>query len=330
MGEETTPDSHLDVHSIEASFQNQPIVSIGMPVYNCAGTVAQAIGSILNQTFQDWELIIIDDSTDNTFEIIASFEDPRIIVTKGDGKKGLPIRLNECISRAKGRFFARMDGDDIAYPGRLKSQLEYLQNHSEVDLVGGWVVVFRSDGTAFGARRSPLTHEQICAHPWQIIPMAHPTWMGKIEWFRRNYYRPVAASEDQELLFRTYQNSRFASVPEVVLGYREDSLSLRYILFQRWHVCKRILWNARQQHQFVRAASGIAGQAVKALIDAIAICTGLKYHILKHRAAPMRDPERIEWRSVWGQVRITSDRLLAHDSRADASKLLYGRWRAGT
>ena len=164
MGDVTTPDSHLDIYSIQTSFQNQPIVSIGMPVYNCAGTIAQAICSILNQTLKDWELIIIDDSTDNTLEIIDTFADPRIIVTKGDGKKGLPARLNECISKAKGRFFARMDGDDIAYPGRLQCQIEFLQSHPEIDLVGGWVVVFRNDGTALGARRSPLAHEQICGY----------------------------------------------------------------------------------------------------------------------------------------------------------------------
>jgi glycosyltransferase involved in cell wall biosynthesis len=302
---------------MERSSDYQPIISIGMPVFNCARTIAQAISSILNQEFKEWELLIIDDgSTDGTYQIAASFDDPRIIAIKGGENKRLPARLNECIDLAKGRFFARMDGDDIAYPGRLLCQLDFLLSHPDVDLVGGWVVVFRNDGTAFGARRGPLTHEEICARPWQSISMAHPTWMGRIEWFRRNYYRPVAASEDQELLFRTHQSSRFATVPEVVLGYREDSLSMRYILFQRWHVCMRILRNARAQHRYARAAFGIAGQAAKALVDAIAICTGLKYHILKHRAAPLRDQEEIEWRSVWEQVRITSDRSLIQDSFA--------------
>src|ERR1019366_8830702 len=168
---------------MQTSSHCQPIVSIGMPVFNCAGTVAQAISSILNQTFNDWELLIIDDgSTDNTMEIAASFDDPRIIVTRGGENKRLPTRLNECISRAKGRFFARMDGDDIAYPGRLQCQLEYLQSHHEVDLVGGWVVVFRNDGTALGVRRGFLTHEQMWAHSWKGVLMPHSTWMGRIEW----------------------------------------------------------------------------------------------------------------------------------------------------
>ena len=295
---------------MQTSSHYQPMVSIGMPVFNCAGTIAQAISSILNQTFNDWELLIIDDgSTDNTMEIAASFDDPRIIVTRGGENKRLPTRLNECISRAKGRFFARMDGDDIAYPGRLQCQLEYLQSHHEVDLVGGWVVVFRNDGTAFGAVRGPLTHKQICAHSWKGMPIPHSTWMGKIEWFRRNHYPTFAASEDQELLFRTYQKSRFANVPQVVLGYREDRLSLRYHLSQQWYVCKSIVQNASRQRRFTSAALGIVRQAAKGLVYTIAICTGLKYHVLRHRARAIRTEEDRDWRSVWEQVRSTTDRF---------------------
>ena len=293
------------------------LVSIGMPVFNSAATVAQAICSILNQTLVDWELLIIDDgSTDNTPEIAASFDDPRIIVIRGEENKRLPARLNECVSRARGKYFARIDGDDIAYPGRLKCQLEFLQSHPEVDLVGGWVVVFRNDGTAFGVRRGPLTHEQICAHPWNGIPMAHPTWMGKLEWFRRNPYRTDAPrqkfdTQDQDLLLRTHQKSRFAIVPEIVLGYRENSLSLSKILYARRDMCKTMVRVAREQHRFMTAALGIGTLIAKGLVDIFAISTGMKYHILRHRATALRDEEEIEWRAVWEQVRLTSDRLLA-------------------
>jgi hypothetical protein len=293
------------------------LVSIGMPVFNSAATVAQAICSILNQTLVDWELLIIDDgSTDNTPEIAASFDDPRIIVIRGEENKRLPARLNECVSRARGKYFARIDGDDIAYPGRLKCQLEFLQSHPEVDLVGGWVVVFRNDGTAFGVRRGPLTHEQICAHPWNGIPMAHPTWMGKLEWFRRNPYSTDAPrqkfdTQDQDLLLRTHQKSRFAIVPEIVLGYRENSLSLSKILYARRDMCKTMVRVAREQHRFMTAALGIGTLIAKGLVDIFAISTGMKYHILRHRATALRDEEEIEWRAVWEQVRLTSDRLLA-------------------
>jgi hypothetical protein len=198
----------------------------------------------------------------------------------------------------------------------LKCQLEFLQSHPEVDLVGGWVVVFRNDGTAFGVRRGPLTHEQICAHPWNGIPMAHPTWMGKLEWFRRNPYSTDAPrqkfdTQDQDLLLRTHQKSRFAIVPEIVLGYRENSLSLSKILYARRDMCKTMVRVAREQHRFMTAALGIGTLIAKGLVDIFAISTGMKYHILRHRATALRDEEEIEWRAVWEQVRLTSDRLLA-------------------
>ncbi len=294
---------------MQTSSRRQPIVSIGMPVFNGAETVVQAICSILDQTVEDWELIIIDDgSTDDTYEIAVSFNDPRIIVMRGENR-GLGARLNECISNARGKFFARMDQDDIAYPRRLQCQLEFLQSHSEVDLVAGWVVVFRNDGTAFGARRSPLTHELICARPWRGIPLAHPTWMGKVEWFRRNRYSTDAIRmEDQELLLRTHRNSRFATVPEIVLGYREDELSLRKLLIARKNLSKVLFQHGLERRQFTRAVAGIVSHAAKGLADTIAIYTGLNYRILGHRAKPIRPEEEKNWRSVWEQAKVTSDK----------------------
>ena len=140
--------------------------------------------------------------------------------------------------------------------------------------------------------------------------MAHPTWMGKVEWFRRYQYLTVAAAEDQELLFRAYQNSQFANVPKIVLGYRENRLSLEYILFQRRHICKRIILNAGQQRRYMRGALGVISQIAKAVIDIIAICTGLNYYILRHRSPPILAEEKIEWNSVWQQVGITYNLLL--------------------
>lgn len=299
---------------MQSPSQDQPVVSIGMPVFNGARTIAQSICSILNQTVEDWELLIIDDgSTDNTYEIAASFDDPRIIVTRGEDNKGLPARLNECVSRARGTYFARMDGDDIAYPGRLQHQLEFLQNHSEVDLVAGWVVVFRNDGAVYGVRRGPLTHEQICAHPWKGISMAHPTWMGKAGWFRCNPYRTDAPrTQDQDLLFSTYQKSRFAIVPEIVLGYREDSLSLSKILLARKDMYKMMIRISFEQHKFTTAALGIGTLIAKGLVDTLAISTGLKYHILQHRASAIRCEEEAEWRTVWESVRLAAEEFMTN------------------
>lgn len=276
-------------------------MSIGMPVYNCESTIAYSISSILSQSFENWEFLIIDDgSTDNTLDIANSFSDPRIRVIRGGENKKLPARLNECVSMAIGTYFARMDGDDIAYPSRLQAQLDFLRAHPDVDLTGGWISVFSSDGVVLGARRAPETHERICQRPWSGIAMAHPTWMGKTEWFRSHPYSPGALRmEDWDLLYRTYKSSRFANLQTVVLGYREDSLSLRQILLARKNICRTVLrriWADRSPWQAIR---GTTGQFARFLVDAVAISSGMQRALLAHRTPPVSAQEAAEWRAVW-------------------------------
>ncbi len=99
-----------------------PLISIAMPVYNCETTVAASLRSILLQSYPRWELLVIDDgSTDATLEIVRGFQDPRIRIVADGEHRLLPCRLNQAIAMARGQFFARMDGDDIAYPARWNS-----------------------------------------------------------------------------------------------------------------------------------------------------------------------------------------------------------------
>src|ERR1017187_86426 len=140
----------------------RPLVSIGMPVYNCESTVAEAIASIINQTFDDWELVVFDDgSRDGTLNVARRFSDPRIRVVQGGCNRGLPACLNRIISQCDTELFARMDGDDIAYPHRFEKQLEALNKNPEVDLLGGSTLVFNRIGVAHGFRRSLETHQAI-------------------------------------------------------------------------------------------------------------------------------------------------------------------------
>ena len=281
------------------------LVSIGMPVYNCESTVAESIASVLNQTFENWELIIYDDgSTDRTVAIARQFTDRRIHIKVGSTNCGLPACLNKIVAGSRSQFFARMDGDDVAYPERLEKQLEFLRSHREVDLVAGSILVFRSDGVVLGARRGALTHEQICAHPWSGIPMAHPTWMGKTEWFLRNPYNAeMVRMEDWELLFRTYGTSRFANLPQILLGYREDSLSLRKILLARRNRCRTLLSSPSRSCSSWRRTSALTGQFARSLVDIAALGLKLDYRILKYRALPVSSDEIAAWQAVLERTR---------------------------
>src|SRR3989339_1903405 len=106
-----------------------PKISIVMPVYNCEGFLRDAIDSVLKQTFTDFELIIVNDaSTDNTLSIIKSYDDLRIALINR-GKLGLTRALNAGIATARGRYIARMDGDDISLPNRFQKQYDFLEKN---------------------------------------------------------------------------------------------------------------------------------------------------------------------------------------------------------
>lgn len=277
-----------------------PVISVGMPVYNCADTLGAAIRSILGQSFRDWELLIIDDgSRDGTVEVARGFLDERIRVINDGRHLGLATRLNQAIALSQGQFFGRMDGDDISYPERLEIQIQFLRQHPEVDLLGGGILVFGEDGRALGTRKSLLTHEEICRRPWAGFYLAHPTWLGRSAWFRQHCYRTDALRcEDQDLLLRTYESSRFAALPEIVLGYGEKELSLKKIFDGRRSYLRSVIRESLRRRNYGIAAIATAEHSLKALAEGFAITTRLNYRVLRHRALPVAGIIAQRWQAV--------------------------------
>ena len=285
----------------------RPVVTIAMPVYNCASTIAEAILSVHNQTFTDWELIVIDDgSTDETFAVAERFDDPRIRLIKKDRNLGLPTRLNEAVQLSRGKYFARMDGDDVSYPERFRLQYEYMSKHPEVDLLGCAILIFDAKGRAMGVRQGRLTHEQIRGSFVSSFGMAHVTWIGHREWFVKNRYRPTAFhSQDRELLMRTYPHSRFAALPNVLVGVREPGVHLRKLLPARYQYGKFLLVEGICQKSFFLL--GAAGAEIgKAGLDLIAVATGLDYGLLRHRIPNLSESEQERWDTVRQSLNISS------------------------
>ena len=281
-----------------------PLVSIGMPTFNCEETLAVAIRSILNQTYERWELLVMEDgSSDGSLEVARSFSDPRIRVYGDGSHKGIVPSLNEAVAMSRGEYFARMDADDVAYPERLERQIEYLQWHPEIDLLGCRMLMFKDDGIAFGCRPTPETHEQICRRPSDGFHVAHATWMGRTRWFRAHPYDPDnPRAEDQVLLLRSYATSHFACLPEILYGCREDRLLLRKILVSRYGFAKGIVREFFGSRKYITAAGAVLKQFAKAHVDVLAVLTGLDYNVLAHRARPLPPENLQQWTQVWSQV----------------------------
>lgn len=200
-----------------------PKISVIMPVYNGENFINIAIKSILYQTYKDFEFLILDDaSNDKTLKEIKKFRDKRIKIFYFKKNMGLAYRLNQGIGLAKGKYIARMDDDDISHPNRLKYQLEFLEKNPFYDLISSKCLTISKNNEVIGELPFRENHEEICKYPFISFPHPHPSWFGRKNWFKKNSYSYPSSyfSEDQELLLKTYKNSRFYSIPEYLLAYR--------------------------------------------------------------------------------------------------------------
>lgn len=207
---------------------------MALPVFNGGKELALAIQSIVDQTMTDWELLLIDDGSTDGSVNGPWLADRRIILVEDGRNLGLSSRLNQAISLARAPLFARMDHDDIAHPNRFERQVEFLDQHVDIDLLGTRCVAINEASEVIGELPSAVTHEQICARPWLGFYLAHPTWMGRTSWFKAHPYRDPGPyrCEDQELLLRTYLQSRFAALPDPLLAYRMRAIPNRATLLK--------------------------------------------------------------------------------------------------
>ena len=201
-------------------------VTIAMSFYNDEKTLAIAIKSILYQSYSDWNLILLDDgSTDDSLKVAGEFKDSRICVYSDGINKGLAPRLNEIVHMAKGKYIARMDADDIMHPERLKLQVEYLDKHKDIDVVGTEAYSVDRHNRILGKRiMKPIPHKVVDVFKGAIF--IHPTIMGKRTWFENNLYEEdvwAVRAEDYELWCRSFRKSKFAVLSSPLLFYRETS-----------------------------------------------------------------------------------------------------------
>ena len=200
---------------------NSPLVTVLMPVFNAAQFLHQAIESILQQTFTDFEFIIINDgSTDNSEQIILSFNDPRIRYIKNETNLKLIATLNKGFALAAGKYIARMDADDISLQNRLERQVQYMEANTDVVMAGSWfesigevskMVKYESD---INLIRFKLLYQTQFCHPTVIIRKSVLQQLDIL-------FDPVYLhAEDYDLFSRLSYKFKVSNIPEVLLQYR--------------------------------------------------------------------------------------------------------------
>lgn len=198
-------------------------ISVVMPVYNAEKYLDEAIQSILNQTYKDYEFIIINDgSTDKSLSIIEKYkdQDERIVLISRENR-GIVASLNEGIQKAKGKYIARMDADDISMASRFEIQIAYMIKNS-LDICGGDFVSINESTELLNAFNVPKTQDEILIAMTNTIAFAHPSVIIRREFLIQNnlLYRKVPA-EDIDLWMRMYNlGAKFGNVDDIVLKYR--------------------------------------------------------------------------------------------------------------
>jgi len=197
-----------------------PKVTVLMPVYNGVKYLAESIESILNQTFTDFEFIIIDDcSTDDSYKIIESYKDKRIRLFRNETNSRVAETLNKGMKLAQGEYIARMDADDVSLPERLAKQVGFLDKNKDIDIVGSWVKVIGDDHEYVWKYESDP--EKLRTKIFFNCSMAHPTVMMRRKAMMDNgfMYNNMGV-EDFDLWARACEKVKMSNINEVLLNYR--------------------------------------------------------------------------------------------------------------
>jgi glycosyltransferase involved in cell wall biosynthesis len=211
-----------------------PLVSVVMPAYNAEKYISEAIESILNQTFKDFEFIIINDgSTDSTPNIIDKYArlDKRIIVLNNEKNLNIAESRNRGVEIAKGKYIATMDSDDRALPDRLKNQLEFLESNKDVAISIGNINIMDGKGVFQYTRKYPVTNKDIRSKVYRFNPFPNPTIMCRREVYEKNgkYNNAYVPIDDFDFWLRAGTQFKFGNCGKIVLNYRvvEGSASHR-------------------------------------------------------------------------------------------------------
>lgn len=196
------------------------LVSIAIPFYNADKYLELAIQSIIDQTYQNWKLVLIDDgSTDASLAIARKFEnDPRVTIYSDGLNKNMSFRLNEFAAKVTTKYLARMDADDIMHPQKIEKQMQILASHPEIDVLGTNAYSINEKSRVEGIRLKFEAGTELS----KVDTFIHPTIIAATAWFIANPYDiNIERIDDKELWFRTRNKYNFQILTAPLFFYRE-------------------------------------------------------------------------------------------------------------
>jgi glycosyltransferase involved in cell wall biosynthesis len=281
-----------------------PVFSIGIAFKNPGRHFSLALQSVFAQTFPSWELILVDDgSTDGSVEFVKTLVDPRIRVYCDGERRNLNVRLNQMVKLAQGRFFVRMDADDVMHPERLQKQYDLLKRSDENTVVGSAAYSIDGESQVIGLRvvSSGQKSGFAARHSFD-----HPTVSASLEWFRRNPYSEQAIyhrAEDAELWCRTTQWSTFIVLRDPLLFYREGD-ALSYAGFLSTKIGLLFLLKEKYPRPLLRYLYLSTIEAIQLWIGCLCDGVGKARWILAQRYRPLDEASRQKASAVLEQIKL--------------------------
>jgi glycosyltransferase involved in cell wall biosynthesis len=299
---------------------NQPLISVLLCVYNDKQYVQKSVMSIISQTYENWELIIIDDgSQDGTYDLLKQIKDPRIKIYR-QTNQGLTISLNIAARYAKGEFLARQDADDISMPNRFTRQMNLFKANPDMIVVGSDSEFIDEDGIVISDRQYARTKKQVISSLARLsAPFSHGSLMIKKTAFDQinGYDEAYPVSQDFDLILRMSQlDGEMASVPDVLYQWRIRSES---ISVQKWQLQLKQTLKFRKKIKQMYPNSMTFILFIKHLITKI--WTGLSFYLFSpksfyyYRLAALNfNQQNIQKAQKYFRVANLSGRLYLPDS----------------
>ncbi len=225
---------------------NDPLVSVILPVYNAEKFIVSAIESVLAQDFKNFELLVINDgSTDKSEQLIKNIIDPRIVYIKNETNIGLIATLNKGINKAKGKYIARMDADDVSLPNRFSSQITFLENNPAIGLCG--TSFYSWNGQDKTLKTLPSDSQEIKAELLFRNVVAHPSVIFRKAVMIENalqYSMDAFLAEDYEVWTRMVRVTSIANLPSPLLLYRVHAMQVTQTQKEAKEATRhKIMWN---------------------------------------------------------------------------------------
>ena len=285
----------------------KPLISIITPFYNASHTLPYALRSLLFQSYQNWECILVDDgSEDNPRSVINQFQDSRILYHRLDMNRGRGAARQFALDQAKGDYLCFLDADDWIYPHKLQSQLEAMQDHQNLAILGSGMAVVNLKNELIGVHGfspgqkkvlvfSPMTHPAPLKIPF-------PSSIIRMEVARQAAFDPqLRRSEDSDFLMQIMFNHKYGLLPDINYVYRElvninkDDILLAYK--SRIQVI-----NKHQMRNPLLSSMHINLTKIKMLAYRIAFVVKLEKELIKTRSRRPTELERSEYQSALKQL----------------------------